>query len=54
MEHLSDALLLESYHKANELNLSPDFLALIEEEIHRRHLTHKLGNTRSGQYTSIK
>lgn len=54
MEHLSDALLLESYHKANELNLSPDFLALIEEEIHRRHLTHKLGNSRSGQYTSIK
>jgi len=42
MEHLSDQLLLESYNKANELNLSPDFLLLIEDEIDRRHLTHKL------------
>ena len=39
MEHLSDDLLLESYYKANELNLSPDFLWLIEQEIYRRHLT---------------
>ncbi|WP_099158576.1 sporulation histidine kinase inhibitor Sda [Virgibacillus ndiopensis] len=42
MEHLSDELLLESYYKANELNLSPDFLYLIEEEIQKRSLTHKI------------
>lgn len=42
MENLSDKLLLESYYKANELELSPDFLSLIEDEIDRRHLTHKL------------
>jgi len=44
MEHLSNELLLESYYKANELKLSPDFIALIEEEIHRRKLTHMLKN----------
>lgn len=38
MEHLSDELLLESYYKANELNLSPDFISLIEEEIIKRSL----------------
>jgi len=38
MEYLSDELLIESYDKANELDLSPDFLALIESEIHRRNL----------------
>ncbi|WP_188453591.1 sporulation histidine kinase inhibitor Sda [Virgibacillus oceani] len=42
MEHLSDELLLESYYKANELNLSPDFLYLIEQEIQKRSLTHKI------------
>ncbi|HLR66523.1 sporulation histidine kinase inhibitor Sda [Virgibacillus alimentarius] len=42
MEHLSDELLLESYHKANELNLSPDFILLIKEEIQRRCLMHKI------------
>jgi len=42
MEKLSDELLLESFHTANELNLSPDFISLIEKEIHRRHLTHKI------------
>ncbi|MEN1969329.1 sporulation histidine kinase inhibitor Sda [Lentibacillus sp. N15] len=41
MEHLSDELLLESYRKANELNLSPDFIRLIEQEIHRRSLVGK-------------
>ncbi|WP_071395843.1 sporulation histidine kinase inhibitor Sda [Bacillus tuaregi] len=38
MFKLSDELLLESYHKAIELNLSPDFIRLIEAEIHRRSL----------------
>lgn len=39
MQHLSDDLLLESYAKAKELNLSLDFLSLIEQEIDRRQLT---------------
>ncbi|MFD2046136.1 sporulation histidine kinase inhibitor Sda [Ornithinibacillus salinisoli] len=42
MEHLSDELLLESYHKANELNLSPEFVSLIKEEIYRRGLLHRI------------
>ncbi|AIF43361.1 sporulation histidine kinase inhibitor Sda [Virgibacillus sp. SK37] len=42
MEQLSDELLLESYYTAYELDLSADFLSLIEEEIQRRHLSHKL------------
>ncbi|HLS07614.1 sporulation histidine kinase inhibitor Sda [Lentibacillus sp.] len=42
MKYLSDELLLESYYKANELNLSPDFIYLIEKEIYRRNLTDKL------------
>ncbi|MFC3039130.1 sporulation histidine kinase inhibitor Sda [Virgibacillus xinjiangensis] len=42
MKHLSDELLLESYYKANELNLSPDFLLLMEEEIQKRDLWYKL------------
>lgn len=36
MQHLSDALLLESYLKAQELDLSSDFISLIEEELRRR------------------
>ena len=39
---LSDELLIESYHKAINLSLSPDFIALIEAEIHRRSLSTKL------------
>ncbi|MDY0408508.1 sporulation histidine kinase inhibitor Sda [Virgibacillus soli] len=42
MEHLSDDLLIESYHKANELKLSPDFILLIKEEINKRQLNHKI------------
>ncbi|AGX05599.1 MULTISPECIES: sporulation histidine kinase inhibitor Sda [Bacillaceae] len=42
MRKLSDELLIESYFKARELNLSPDFIRLIETEIHRRSLTHKI------------
>ncbi|MBM7541704.1 sporulation histidine kinase inhibitor Sda [Amphibacillus cookii] len=40
MKHLSDELLLESYRKASELKLNPDFLRLMELEIQRRALTH--------------
>ena len=42
MEQLSDDLLLESYHKARELNLSTDFLNLIQLEIQRRSLVDEL------------
>lgn len=40
MEHLSDELLIESYYKANDLNLSMEFIKLIEEELQRRSLSH--------------
>jgi developmental checkpoint coupling sporulation initiation to replication initiation len=39
---LPDQLLIESYHKAKELKLSPDFIKLIELEIFRRSLSHKI------------
>lgn len=42
MRKLSDELLIESYFKARELNLSPDFIILIESEIHRRSLYNKI------------
>ena len=42
MRKLSDELLIESYHKAVQLNLSPEFIRLIEKEIHRRSLSHKI------------
>lgn len=42
MQKLSDDLLLESYFKARNLKLSSDFIRLIETEIHRRSLTHKI------------
>lgn len=38
MSKMSDDLLLESYFTAKELNLCPDFLALLESEIQRRSL----------------
>jgi developmental checkpoint coupling sporulation initiation to replication initiation len=42
MKYLSDELLIESYYKAKELNLSPEFIELIEKEIQRRALSHKI------------
>lgn len=42
MNYLSDDLLLESYYKAHEFKLSPDFIYLIEKEIYKRGLTHKM------------
>ncbi|RAK22467.1 developmental checkpoint coupling sporulation initiation to replication initiation [Anoxybacillus vitaminiphilus] len=42
MKNLSDELLIESYYKAIELKLSPDFIELIEREIFRRSLTPKI------------
>jgi developmental checkpoint coupling sporulation initiation to replication initiation len=41
MKRLSDELLIESYNKAKELNLSSEFIQLIEMELHRRSLAHK-------------
>ncbi len=42
LRKLSDELLIESYYKARELNLSPEFIHLIETELHRRSLFHKM------------
>ncbi|MEH6944422.1 sporulation histidine kinase inhibitor Sda [Bacillus sp. JJ722] len=42
MNRLSDDLLIESYLKAKELKLGTDFIRLIEIEIHRRALSHKI------------
>ncbi|PLR93787.1 sporulation histidine kinase inhibitor Sda [Bacillus sp. T33-2] len=42
MRKLSDELLIESYFKARELDLSLDFIRLIETEIHRRSLSHRI------------
>nr|WP_295969552.1 sporulation histidine kinase inhibitor Sda [uncultured Bacillus sp.] len=36
MRKLSDELLIETYFKAKELSLSPDFIGLLEKELHRR------------------
>ncbi len=38
MEQLSTELLTESYYKAKELKLNPDFILLIKQEIIRRSL----------------
>jgi developmental checkpoint coupling sporulation initiation to replication initiation len=45
MRKLSDELLLESYYKATELQLSSDFIQLIELEIKRRSLSYKIKAT---------
>lgn len=42
MHKLSDELLIESYMKAKELKLSEEFIRLIETEIRRRSLNHKI------------
>lgn len=42
MKYLSDELLIKSYFKAIELKLSDDFIALIRDEIEKRHLLHHL------------
>ena len=42
MRKLSDDLLIESYYKAIQLKLSPEFIRLIEKEIHRRSLSRKI------------
>jgi developmental checkpoint coupling sporulation initiation to replication initiation len=42
MRKLSDELLIESYYKAVELKLNTEFIRLIETEIQRRSLFHKI------------
>jgi len=42
MRNLPDDLLLESYYKAKKLKLCSDFIELIESEIYRRALGHKI------------
>lgn len=42
MEYLSNELLLKSYDKAIELELSPDFIDLIKKEIDKRDLTDQI------------
>ncbi|MGG3841874.1 sporulation histidine kinase inhibitor Sda [Anoxybacillus kestanbolensis] len=47
MQGLPDDLLLESYYKAKELQLNKEFIQLIEDEIFRRCLHHKLKQSSS-------
>ena len=42
MSKLTDELLIESYFKAKDLNLNPDFMLLLENEIRRRFLIDKI------------
>jgi developmental checkpoint coupling sporulation initiation to replication initiation len=42
MQKLSDKLLIESYLKATELQLSQEFIELIEQEMKRRSLNLKV------------
>ena len=39
MTKLTDDLLIESYFKAIELKLDPEFITLLQLEIHRRKLS---------------
>ncbi|SDI93963.1 sporulation histidine kinase inhibitor Sda [Salimicrobium halophilum] len=39
MDHLSDQALINTYHHARRLQLSEDFLRLLEEEIYVRALS---------------
>jgi developmental checkpoint coupling sporulation initiation to replication initiation len=42
MNNISDELLIDSYYKAIDLDLHPDFIFLMESEIIRRSLQNKL------------
>ena len=39
---MTDELLIECYFLAIELHLHPDFISLLETEIHRRSLSHEV------------
>ncbi|MCB5933570.1 sporulation histidine kinase inhibitor Sda [Caldibacillus thermoamylovorans] len=49
MENLSDQLLIESYYKALELQLSPEFIHPIEKEMERRSLLNKIKKTQTSK-----
>lgn len=42
MKKLSDSLLIQSYHKAIELNLSDEFIEQMNKEIQKRSIQHLL------------
>ena len=42
MKNMPDELLIEAYFKAIKINLEPDFIYLLEAEIRRRSLSHKI------------
>ncbi|MGI8316069.1 sporulation histidine kinase inhibitor Sda [Halobacillus mangrovi] len=44
MKQLSDSLLIQSYHKAIELNLSEEFINQIREEIRKRSIQHLIND----------
>lgn len=45
MKQLSDSLLIQSYHKAIELNLSEEFVEQISREIKKRAIQNQLEKT---------
>ncbi|MCM3761153.1 sporulation histidine kinase inhibitor Sda [Alkalihalobacillus oceani] len=38
LDHIDDTLMLESYYKAVELNLSQDFITILRNELERREI----------------
>jgi len=47
IKNLPDNQLIESYHKAKELDLEPDFIKLLCQEINRRNLRNELKRDRT-------
>ncbi len=45
MKDFSNDLIIQTYYKAIELNLSADFINLIKEEIERRSLLNQIRKT---------
>ncbi|WP_245308275.1 sporulation histidine kinase inhibitor Sda [Halalkalibacter urbisdiaboli] len=45
--HISDNLLIETYKKAQEFKLDPNFIQIILEEIKQRNLTHLIEEQKS-------
>ncbi|MFC2947588.1 sporulation histidine kinase inhibitor Sda [Virgibacillus sediminis] len=45
MKHLSDELLIHAYKKALVMDLDGDFISLLEEELERRKLWHRVGHS---------
>jgi len=47
IQNLPDNRLIESYYKAEELELEPDFIKLLSQEINRRDLRNELKRDRT-------